>query len=450
MELTMTDGMTPLSATQTAELLTVADLLGHDRERLLGGEQICTYGELTNLAQARRVLSRATPAARRLRAATFFDAIRDRQDIGQGLHDRGEAACFAEGEIPASDAAGHRRHFPVKVRLMSVMQQVVAAGQTLDVSVRGDRWGVDEMEELYTVVNIGRLVLEPGARVIVRGNVFSLTCQVIRLLGAPHGPRGTERGCHIAILPTPFPVDYGSGPVDGEPGVTGSAGSAGSAGFAPRPEQGLLGPMLPSGVRAEAMTGGAGKPGEPGGMGGRGRNGGMAKLAELTIRSFEGPPLPLVVLARGGTGGDGGPGGPGGDGAHGGQSLTGPVRGGNGGDGGPGGDAGRGGHPGNGGLASNVYLTVPPGEEHRVLPVSVAGQPGRPGDPGRPGRGGQGGRAGTGPAGHEGTSGRDGPAGNPGISGRLGRIRTPPAIFVNDRLGIPVCAPRRQSDRAGS
>ena len=85
------------------EFWEVAGLLGHDPERLRAGEEIRSRLRIPTLPEARGILSRADAAARRLRAQTFFDAIRSRQRLGQGLHDRGEAVVWAEGTTPDAD-----------------------------------------------------------------------------------------------------------------------------------------------------------------------------------------------------------------------------------------------------------------------------------------------------------------------------------------------------------
>jgi hypothetical protein len=44
--------------------------------------------------------------------------------------------------------------------------------------------GIDERDDLFNVVNVGELVIEPGGRVIVQGNVLVLGCQHLRHLPA--------------------------------------------------------------------------------------------------------------------------------------------------------------------------------------------------------------------------------------------------------------------------
>jgi hypothetical protein len=63
------------------------------------------------------------------------------------------------------------------------LRKTIPAGAAWDVSVRGGCWGLDEMEELYVAVNVGSLVLELGASLVVRGNVFSLLCQEVIACG---------------------------------------------------------------------------------------------------------------------------------------------------------------------------------------------------------------------------------------------------------------------------
>ena len=108
------------------------------------------------------------------------------------------------------------------MQAISVLRKTVRAGETWDVSVRGAVWGLDDLEELYCTVNVGELVLEPGARVAVRGNVCSLVCQ--RLVGPDEGE------AQIAVLPTPFSVDPRHGPFDAAAGAEGDGGWRGHDG----------------------------------------------------------------------------------------------------------------------------------------------------------------------------------------------------------------------------
>lgn len=87
----------------------------------------------------------------------------------------------------------------------------------------GDVWGLDGMEKLYVTVNVGRLVLHPGASVGVRGNVLSPLCQQYVCLAEPDAD-----SYQVGILPTLFLVDYGSGPHDGPAGPAGRAGANGA------------------------------------------------------------------------------------------------------------------------------------------------------------------------------------------------------------------------------
>src|SRR5205807_7591504 len=133
---------------------------------------------LPTVLDASRVLSMASAASRLERQKTFFNGpIAARRRLGQGMHDRGEAVTFAAGTIEESDLDGQSRHLPVHVKAISLLQKTIAAGETWDVSVRGEAWGLDDMEELYVTLNVGTLVIEPGGSLVVRGNVFSLLCQ---------------------------------------------------------------------------------------------------------------------------------------------------------------------------------------------------------------------------------------------------------------------------------
>lgn len=431
-----------VEAVQHREFIERVRLLGHDLSAIEQGEECSTYFTLPKVLDARRVLSLATADSRRERQETFFNpGIAARRRLGQGLHDRGEAVLFAAGTIEEADRDGQSRHLPVHVKAISVLHRTIKAGDVWEVSVRGEAWGLDDMEELYVTVNVGTLVIEDGASLIVRGNVFSLLCQEIIHPGSIRAD-----AFQIGILPTPFSVDFGYGPLQGTHGVDGAAGRDGTDGRKLEAERTLLGLQLREKADRSVMNGGAGDVGIDGTDGARGRNGGMCKLAELTLRRVSGS---VTVFAEAGAGGNGGAGGHGGNGGRGGNGGVGQklwqgiVNGGDGGDGGRGGDGGKGGHAGNGGLASNIYVDVPAADEYKITRIALPSKGGNAGRGGRGGDGGTGGRPGNGPeAEFDGTPGKNGEAGLSGQRGRSGRARPAPWIFLNNKVDDGQFPPR--------
>lgn len=421
-----------MDSSQEREFLTLATALGHDPGLLVGkesGEELCAYIEIPTLDVVRRLLSRATPVQRELRQKTFFHpAITARRRLGQGLHDRGEAVVFANGTIPNEDRYSLSNHLPAHMKTISVVRKTICAGEMWDVSVRGDVWNLDEMEELYLAVNVGTLVLEPGASLVVRGNVFSLLCQEVVAQG----------DARICIFPTPFSVDYGCGPINGDDGVSGVPGRIGWDGRTVLTTASILGPRLLAKMEPHEMHGQPGEDGQRGNNGVDGRNGGMCKLAELTFRKINGM---LSIYARAGDGGDGGRGGDGGSGGRGGigsdscKLVRGVFPAGDGGSGGWGGSGGRGGHGGNGGISSNIYVNVPWGDENKIIRIALPSRPGKGGVGGRGGEGGEGGLGGRGPEPRfNGKPGKPGLAGLAGRRGTDGRFRPAPIIFLNERI----------------
>lgn len=80
-----------------------------------------------------------------------------------------------------------------------------------DVSTRGNEWNVDDGEELYCIVNVGKLVIHSGASLDVRGNVFSFVCQElekreddIKNCDWKVGKDKELPSFDIGLLPTPF------------------------------------------------------------------------------------------------------------------------------------------------------------------------------------------------------------------------------------------------------
>jgi hypothetical protein len=412
------------------EFFQIARLLGHEPDPAEPEREICTYFTVPTLDEGKPIISRATPEQRKLRQQSFFNPpVAARARLGQGLHDRGEALIFADGELGPLDRLTLGNHLPAHMKAVTVIEKTVPAGEVWDLSVRGAQWDLDDLVELYVTVNVGTLRLLEGARVMVQGNVFSLTCQ-----------RVSAANARIEILPTPFSVDQRKGSIHGEGGGSGGNGSRGENGLTLRLEGSLLGPRLREEVPADRLDGRPGTPGEPGSKGGDGRNGGMCKLAEITLRTVEGS---LTVFAQAGRGGDGGPGGNGGDGgdggrgAHGARTVARIFSRGKGGDGGDGGAGGRGGHGGSGGIASNIYINVPEADESKIRCISLPSQPGEGGPSGAGGKGGEGGCGGQSP--HplpDGTRGRSGSPGRDGAPGNDGRSRPAPYIFVNEQFVV--------------
>ena len=409
-----------------------AALFGHDRALLEQGETIERYFTFATLPEGRQLLSAATPEQRKLRQASFFTPpVAARQRLGQGKHDRGEAILFADGAFDDGDEQGVNNHLPARVKAVSIKEKTIPAGTTWDISVRGAEWGIDDLEELYTTINIGRLVLEPGARVTVQGNVCSMLIQ--ELIVQPGQVPAAAQDFHIGILPTPFSVDLKHGPMDGAHGAHGRNGTNGADGAAGQVSSTMLGHVLIQEIDPQKMQGGHGTDGEAGSDGADGRNGGMCKIAEISIRRLEGN---LRVFSQAGSGGNGGHGGHGGDGGNGGQGsrgyklMSGLLAAGNGGHAGHGGNGAKGGHAGHGGLSSNIYIALPPQQVHQVHCLSLPAPGGKAGKAGQAGNAGQPGAGGALPlpaaAGQQGANGIDGKA------GKDGRSRPGAYMFLNE------------------
>ena len=439
-------GLDRLTLTQDSAFDWHARRFGHDLGRLRGGVEVVSYPSMPSLA-ALRGLSAATPEQRRRRQEVYFSPpIAIRRSIGQGVHDRLEAAVFADGQVDPADEARAARHFPFPTRILSVRHRDVAE-ECWDLSVRGEHWGLDDRDDIFNVVNIGSLYLAPGAIVTVRGNLLILIVQRLICGG------DSAAACQLAILPTPFSVDSRTGPLDGPAGLAGRDGTAGPDGTAAPTAPTWLGcDRLTGAVVPGACHGRDGGDGGPGGDGGRGRNGGTSKIAEITIAEITGSLTLVATASRGGDGGDGGPGGNGGNGGNGAdgqRTLQGILLPGRGDAGGSGGAGGRGGRGGDGGISSNVFVSLPPGQDGRLRVRSHPSPGGRGGRGGAGGIGGAGGRHGI-PAPIPGTPAPEGPrwrhrgpsaSGPDGTDGHDGRARPAPPVFVNERPAEPMPGP---------
>jgi hypothetical protein len=429
-----------LSDADLSGFLARARQLGHDTGRLLAGQPVSSLVRLPGIDDIRR-LCLVGPAERRARQAGFFHpALAARSRLGQGVHDRCEAYAYADGHVDDADRARLAIHLPFPARFVSILSRRVAAGEVWDLTVAPAELGVDERDDVLNVVNLGELLIEPGGRVIVQGNLLIFGCQHLRHQASSgdassgDASSGDAGGYQLGVLPTPYPVDRRSGPRDGRPGVPGAAGAPGRSGVQPRGVPTMIGFAL-SEPAGDGMNGADGGAGEAGGAGGRGRTGGATKTAEITIGHLTGS---LTILAAGGDGGDGGPGGGGGAGGDGGdpaagfRTTGGTVPAGRAGQASRGGDGGNGGNGGHGGISSNVFVTLPAASRDRLRVITLPASGGPGGAGGRPGRGGRGGRGGTAATSAmpraDGTHAADGAAGQPG---RQGRARPAPEVFVN-------------------
>jgi hypothetical protein len=416
--------------TDWKEFYEKAALLGHDATKLEAGEEIMTLGTFNNLLEGRHLLSVATPGQREARQQSFLTPpLVARQRLYQGRHDFAESIIFANSEFIASDHDYPGNCMPARIKAVSVLRKVVPAGQTWDLTVLASSWGTKDSVDVSTTVNVGELILEPGATITVKGNVFSLLCQRLVCMQPVTG-----NDYHIGLMPTPYSYDIKiTNQIDGTDGQAGKEGLNGYDGTEAQVSRHLLGYSLTRPVTALEMCGTNGTDAGHGQHGTNGGAGGMLKIAEITIRQLDGE---LTVMSTAGNGGNGGKGGDGGNGGNGGNGATGyqllkeALPGGAGGHGGHAGHGGNGGKAGNGGLVSNIYINVPPASEGQVHCLAFATQGGMGGAGGRGGRPGMGGKGGQGPV--PGADGQDGLAGTDGKAGRNGRPRQAAWMFVNE------------------
>ncbi|RDL47319.1 hypothetical protein BLJAPNOD_06159 [Ensifer sp. M14] len=415
----------------------IASAAGHDPAALAAGRIEISRLRVENIEGLRFWLSYAPEQSREARR-TCFDHLRGRERLWQGVHDRGEAYIFAGMPIASRDLARMSEHFPARLKVVSAGHLELAPGTIFDVSATADEWGVGQREELYTLLNIGKLTLHTGARIVVLGNVFSLLVQEMNVVGGNQPCKIDVNNHHIGILPTPHPVDTGiSGPLDGPEGLAGFDGLPGLDGRSAQQRASIFGTIVAEKVAGDECNGGNGQNAAHGGNGRRGRTGGMCKSAEITIRTFSAASAPLNLFCQAGRGGDGGRGGKGGDGGRGGNAGRSGRVDANGhdvatdtGSGGNGGSGGRGGNGGNGGIASNIFIDCPPDRSHLVQVCALSSEGGRGGD------GGPGGREGAAGSpqmrsGSQTVIAEAGQPGRMGLPGLAGRRRPGARIHVN-------------------
>jgi len=427
-------------------LMQSAPSLSRSRETLpVGTHHVCFH----DLEDLRRQVGTRDVLARRKKSEVFYAGIEARQRLPQGIHDRCEEFVYAAGGLPSRrDLDGLARHMPVHYKIIRLHSHRVAAGEVWDLTVRGEAYWpeLDHLEELYVFLHVDHLVLEQGARVVVRGNVMAVECGTLERASCELHPEPVSADCFdIGILPTPDSVDRNASLNTGARGADGRPGARGADGASVRVEGSIFGPWLSARdgetcVETDGQDGGHGGTGQ---HGRQGRNGGMCRLADIRIGrliGFTDNPLRVFSQAgRGGPGGDGGDGGNGGDGGHGGvgaAAVNGHVPFGNGGTGGDGGQGGDGGNGGNGGISSNVFLQLRPDDCAHVQVLSLPSTGGVPGRGGAGGIAGAGGTGGVSPVtssgGNDGAAGRDGAN---GVAGRSGKGRPGARIFIVSATG---------------
>lgn len=408
----------------SSEFFQIASLGNQDFQLLNRFIPQCSYFRI-NTPEEARMISRATEVSKQKRARTFFKGIEYRARLPQGLHDRGEAYCFADMSLDKKrNQAGLENHFPINVRLTSIPEKIVEENEVWDISVYPSDWEVDERTELYNLVNIGKLILKRNASVIVKGNALVFTCSSVEKLYP------SEKPYDLGILPTDHGFGLRRGQYDGRHGINGADGLPGKDAKLPMIGRNFLGALLPDGITQEDMNGAGGLKGQEGEPGESGLTGGACRIAEINLRSFANE-LPFVIGAIGSNGGDGGNGGNGGDGGRGGngvpafKTFTGKYEGGHGGNGGVGGNGGEGGRAGHSGMSSHIFIDVPEKNLNKLFFFSSPGKPGRPGKGGQPGKGGLAGSSDLSEA-------VNGNPGNAGAPGKPGRQLPAATIYVND------------------
>ncbi|WP_120632678.1 hypothetical protein [Ruegeria sp. EL01] len=406
------DWTVPLGTKPRGEFERIAWTAGQNLRALAEGRAQIDYLYVPDVESLAALLRHAGPETQALRRR-MMPRLAYRSRLWQGVHDRGEAYCFAACPVETRDLTRMQPHFPAAMVVYSIPKLVLRAGESFDRTSCPEDWDLGDREEIYVLCNIGQLEIEAGAEIRVNGNVLSL---VVQNLGCGGG--------RISLGPTLTPVDRGPmGGFDGARGADGLAGADGKAGQSVCVASSVLGPVPRSIPASEDRDGQSGGDGRPGGAGTRGRPGGMCKSAEILVRDWTDRGGSLEIDARAGDGGCGGDGGRGGDGGTGGTPgrghlfLTPPLADGTPGKGGRGGRGGDGGPAGHAGLGSHIFVETPKPND-----VHVTALDGRPGNPGVGGRGGNGGASGaTGPSSASGANGR---------RGRPGRTRPGPNVFV--------------------
>ena len=222
--------------------------------------------------ELREKVSMATDAMRKVRARTFFDNIRVRSRMGQGIHDRLEAYIFADGTFTEYDMEGMNRHVPIPIMLSCAHSITIKAGKCMDLTADAVDWDRGKGDDLFSILNVETLVLEAGAKVRVWGNLFVMLCQHL-----------VNHGGSIEILPTDFSYEKSyAGKMDGQDGKNGSMGCNAEVTPILNMQSTILGDFYNGDTRG-IINGADGNNGEDGMDGKRGFCGGALKIAEINL-----------------------------------------------------------------------------------------------------------------------------------------------------------------------
>lgn len=386
--------------------------------------------KIPTLQAGRRALGPASDSARIARSRVYWQQsqMRSRGRLRLGMHDRGEEYLLADGAIHETDLDGHRNHLPLHVGVICQPEIRIERGQTLDLTASHTWWPeLDDREELYVVLDVDRLIVEPGARLQVRGNIC--VCNIGHLIAeAPgrSGPLGSPQ-FEMAIRGTDHAAFSLLRDEVAQDGRKGPDGLDGRDAREPKPEPSIFGPLPSSDTLHEAAT--DGQDGTDGRDGTHGQNGGLAMVADIRIKQLTGfGRNGLRVFGQASPGHAGGAGGDGGKGGDGGSGRTHAAR------GGAGGAGGNGGHGGHGGLAGNIFVELPC--ETRAL-VEACSLDSLGGAAGRGGLGGKAGRDGEVKGSGKPACVRTARSGRNGREGRPGRSRPGPCIHLLESAERP-------------
>ena len=378
-------------------------LLGNpDNLALLGEDWLhgryCT--EIASPDLMRALFGPSSASACTARSRVFYKSrqMQTRQKLPLGIHDRAEEYIFANGIIPEEDLPAIQRHLPFRVCVLRCKTLRVGVNEVFDLSAHAEWWpGLHFREELYVYVHINELIVEPGAELVVFGNVLVFCCDEVRLdkpegysardtgtkdtgtkdIGTKDtGTKDTGTDVQLSIRGTRHYAFSNSRRVDAYDGLHGIDGRA----CLPPPQAeivpSIFGPIIDNDGNRPSNSGRA-EDGGDGGDGSIGTNGGMAMLADIRLGKlthFQRKGFRIFGKA-----GDGNRGGHGGNGGNGGNGPI-PGRGGHGGHGGAG---------GNGGLASNIFIQVPQTDQHLIDAETAPSAGGQGGTGGRKGQAGQ-------------------------------------------------------------
>tara|TARA_B110000483_G_C18182166_1_gene537483 strand:+ start:746 stop:1936 length:1191 start_codon:yes stop_codon:yes gene_type:complete len=322
------------------------------------------YTDIPTVEHMRHLMGPKSNAVRKDRSSVFFRSrqMQARNKLHLGIHDRAEEFSFADGQVRESDLLNIRKHFPLPLKVFRYETMRLSSTEILDLTSSHKQWpALHYRSELYVYFHVNKLIIEPGAQLVIHGNLLVFCCDeiIIDRKPSPNLFPGRPFDCQLSILGTkhfsvsrtkPRPAIDGLDGTNGANGITWHKATETPSLFGPPPTKTTSDADLTCTQNEQATCGQDGGDGKDGTAG---ASGGMTMLADIRIGKLTNfLPNSFRIFTQAGTGNNGGNG-------------------------------------GNGGLSSNIFVQIPEGcRQYFDIKThnSIGGKGGKAGISGKNGR----------------------------------------------------------------